>query len=64
MLTLKAILNGILAVASLMVIGVFVFVKFSRNRIHRTGVSYTEARHYVEQREEGNAFGMPTILSC
>ncbi len=64
MLTLKAIVNGILVAAGLAVFGVAAFVKFSGRKIHSAGVSYTEARQYVQRKEEGNAFGMPTILSC
>ena len=64
MLTLKAMIHGILMVACLALFGMIAFVKFSRNRLHRAGVSYTEARQYVQRKEGENAYGTPTILSC
>ena len=57
MLTLKAIVNGILAISCLALMGMVAFVKFSRNRIHSAGVSYMEARQYVE-RKTGERMGI------
>ena len=64
MLTLKAMIHGILMVACLALFGVIAFVKFSRNRLHSAGVSYTEARHYIQRKDGDNTCGIPTILSC